>query len=382
MISYGRQYIDSDDIRAVVKVLKSSWLTQGPQIERFESSLKKYFKAKYCTAVSSGTAALHLVALSLGWKKNDIVITSPITFLATSNCIIYSGATPEFVDIENKYFTIDVQKLEKKIKFLKKKGKKIVSIIATDYAGHPCDWVSLRKIADNYDITLINDNCHALGARINNDQGYAIKYADLVTHSYHPVKNITTGEGGAVLTNNKILDNKIKSLRTHGVDHSKNKLWFYEMTDLGFNYRISEIQCALGISQLKKLEIFIKKREKISKIYNNIFKKKENFLIPQTKKDNKHAYHLYPLRINFKKLNINKEVFFRYLKKKKIKLQVHYIPIYRQPYYKKKFKFNKSNFPIAEKFYEQEVSLPIYFSLKEKEIKYIINSIINFFKKK
>ena len=210
MINYGRQYIDSDDVKAVLRVLKSDWLTQGPQIQKFENSLKAYFNSNYCTVLSSGTAALHLAVLTLGWNKEDIIITTPISFLATSNCILYCGATPSFVDIESKYFTIDVEKLEQKIKLFKKREKKIVGIIATDYAGHPCDWKSLRKIADRYGLKLINDNCHALGAQIDNDKGYATKYADVVTHSYHPVKNITTGEGGSILTNNKYLDKKIK----------------------------------------------------------------------------------------------------------------------------------------------------------------------------
>ena len=380
MLNYARQHIDSKDVKAILKVLKSNWLTQGPQIQKFENSLKTYFKARYCTVLSSGTAALHLAALSLGWKKGDTIITTPTTFLATSNCILYCGATPVFVDVEDKHFTIDVNKLEQKIINLKKKGKKIAGVIATDYAGHPCDWKSLKKIANQYGIGLINDNCHALGAQMDRDVGYAAKYADIVTHSYHPAKNITTGEGGSILTNNKYIDEKIKRLRTHGVEKLKNKLWFYEMKDLGFNYRISDIQCALGISQLKKLKNFVKKREKIAKIYNSFFSNIDNFFIPETNKDNKHAYHLYPLRIDFKKFKMSKESLFKSLKKKKIKLQVHYIPIHLQPYYKKKFDFKRGDFPIAEKFYEQEISLPIYFSLKKKEINYVANSIINFFK--
>jgi dTDP-4-amino-4,6-dideoxygalactose transaminase len=264
---------------AVLRVLKSDWLTQGPQIQKFENSLKAYFNSNYCTVLSSGTAALHLAVLTLGWNKEDIIITTPISFLATSNCILYCGATPSFVDIESKYFTIDVEKLEQKIKLFKKREKKIVGIIATDYAGHPCDWKSLRKIADRYGLKLINDNCHALGAQIDNDKGYAIKYADLVTHSYHPVKNITTGEGGSILTNNKYLDKKIKSLRSHGVDQNTKNLWFYEMKDLGFNYRISDIQCTLGISQLKKINKFLKRRNEVAKMYNKAFSNDMRFKI-------------------------------------------------------------------------------------------------------
>ena len=380
MINYGRQYIDSDDVKAVLRVLKSDWLTQGPQIQKFENSLKAYFNSNYCTVLSSGTAALHLAVLTLGWNKEDIIITTPISFLATSNCILYCGATPSFVDIESKYFTIDVEKLEQKIKLFKKREKKIVGIIATDYAGHPCDWKSLRKIADRYGLKLINDNCHALGAQIDNDKGYAIKYADLVTHSYHPVKNITTGEGGSILSNNKYLDKKIKSLRSHGVDQNTKNLWFYEMKDLGFNYRISDIQCALGITQLKKINKFLKRRNEVAKMYNKAFSNDMRFKIPGMKKNYTHAYHLYPLQINFDILKISKKILFKKMREKKINLQVHYIPTHIQPYYKKNFNFKIGDFPIAEKFYNREVSLPIYFSLKDKEIKTVIKYLKKFCK--
>ena len=380
MINYGRQYIDSDDVKAVLRVLKSDWLTQGPQIQKFENSLKAYFNSNYCTVLSSGTAALHLAVLTLGWNKEDIIITTPISFLATSNCILYCGATPSFVDIESKYFTIDVEKLEQKIKLFKKRGKNIVGIIATDYAGHPCDWKSLRKIADRYGLKLINDNCHALGAQIDNDKGYAIKYADLVTHSYHPVKNITTGEGGSILTNNQYLDKKIKSLRSHGVDQNTKNLWFYEMKDLGFNYRISDIQCTLGITQLKKINKFLKRRNEVAKMYNKAFSNDMRFKIPDMKKNYTHAYHLYPLQINFDILKISKKILFKKMREKKINLQVHYIPTHIQPYYKKNFNFKIGDFPIAEKFYNREVSLPIYFSLKDKEIKTVIKYLKKFCK--
>ena len=380
MINYGRQYIDSDDVKAVLRVLKSDWLTQGPQIQKFENSLKAYFNSNYCTVLSSGTAALHLAVLTLGWNKEDIIITTPISFLATSNCILYCGATPSFVDIESKYFTIDVEKLEQKIKLFKKREKKIVGIIATDYAGHPCDWKSLRKIADRYGLKLINDNCHALGAQIDNDKGYAIKYADLVTHSYHPVKNITTGEGGSILTNNQYLDKKIKSLRSHGVDQNTKNLWFYEMKDLGFNYRISDIQCTLGITQLKKINKFLKRRNEVAKMYNKAFSNDMRFKIPDMKKNYTHAYHLYPLQINFDILKISKKILFKKMREKKINLQVHYIPTHIQPYYKKNFNFKIGDFPVAEKFYNREVSLPIYFSLKDKEIKTVIKYLKKFCK--
>ena len=336
MISYGRQYVDNNDIKAVVKVLKGDWLTQGPQVKRFEKLLNSKFGSKYCTALSSGTAALHLVAIALGWKKGDIILTTPISFLATSNSILHCHATPVFIDIDKNSFNIDVNKLEKVIVSYQKKGKKISGIIATDFAGQPCDWKSIKNIADKYNIITVNDNCHAIGASINNNKKYAIKYADVVVHSYHPVKNITSGEGGAVFTNNKLIDQRVKMLRSQGIKRFPSKApWYYEMVELGYNFRISDIHCALGISQLKKLELFVKKRKLIAKKYDFAFKNIKNLKIPKILHNVSHAYHLYPVRINFKKFDINKNLFFKNLKKRKINLQVHYIPIHLQPYYKK-----------------------------------------------
>tara|TARA_Y100000590_G_scaffold190596_1_gene216932 strand:+ start:1136 stop:2287 length:1152 start_codon:yes stop_codon:yes gene_type:complete len=381
MISYGRQYVDNNDIKAVVKVLKGDWLTQGPQVKRFEKLLNSKFGSKYCTALSSGTAALHLVAIALGWKKGDIILTTPISFLATSNSILHCHATPVFIDIDKNSFNIDVNKLEKVIVSYQKKGKKISGIIATDFAGQPCDWKSIKNIADKYNIITVNDNCHAIGASINNNKKYAIKYADVVVHSYHPVKNITSGEGGAVFTNNKLIDQRVKMLRSQGIKRFPSKApWYYEMVELGYNFRISDIHCALGISQLKKLELFVKKRKLIAKKYDFAFKNIKNLKIPKILHNVSHAYHLYPVRINFKKFDINKNLFFKNLKKRKINLQVHYIPIHLQPYYKKKFKFRKGDFPVAENFYEEQVSLPIYYSLKNKEVNYIIKQIKNLLK--
>ena len=224
MISYGKQTVDQQDIDAVVNVLRSDWLTQGPAVKTFESDLRKYFGAKYASSVSNGTAALHLTGIALGWKPGDIIITVPITFLASANSIIFSGATPDFVDIDKETYTIDPKKLEAKILKYESQGKKVKAVIAVDYAGHPCDWKSLRKIADRFDIQLINDNCHAMGASYFGDKHYAVKYADIVTQSYHPVKNFTTGEGGAVLTNNSSYAKKIDILRTHGMTKDSSLL--------------------------------------------------------------------------------------------------------------------------------------------------------------
>tara|TARA_B110000014_G_C20069792_1_gene557811 strand:- start:155 stop:1297 length:1143 start_codon:yes stop_codon:yes gene_type:complete len=373
VINYGKQFIDTADINAVVKVLKSSWLTQGPEVKKFEKKLNTFFGSKYSCVVSNGTAALHLTGLALGWKKGDIVLTSALTFLASANCILYSGAKPELIDINVSNYNIDIDKLEKK---LKKISKKVVAIVATDYAGHPCNWIKLKKIAEKYKIKLINDNCHALGAKINKNKKYAIKYADIVTQSYHPVKHVTTGEGGAILSNDKKLIEKVKILRSHGVIKKKRfDPWYYEMQKLGYNYRLSDLQCALGISQLNKISKFIKRRREIAEIYNKAFSNDLRFKIPSIEKNYTHSYHLYPLQIKFKNLKITKKFLFKKMLKEKINLQVHYIPLHIQPYYKKNFNLKIGDFPSAEIFYKQEVSLPIYYSLKNNEINKVIKCI-------
>jgi len=381
--TYSKQELDRNDINAVIKTLNGELITQGNKIKNFEKSLSSKFGSKYCIAVSSGTAALHLAGFALNWQEGDIILTSPITFLASSNAALYHKCTPEFVDIEDQTYTIDCNKLEDKIKQIKKRNKVVKSVIGVDYAGHPCDWNSLKYLSNKYEFTLINDNCHSIGSKYNNLSSYASKYADIVTQSYHAVKNITTGEGGAVLTNNKKFEKKIKLLRSHGVSKSsdlskKFGRWYYSMEELGYNYRLTDFQAALGTSQLKKLDNIILKKNKIASYYNSIFAKYDQFKTPVTKKNCLHSYHLYPLQFEFKKKKINKKNFFNYLAKKNIFLQVHYIPIYKQPYYKKKFNYKINSFPVSESFYNNSFSLPIYKSLLKNDLDYITKTILKY----
>lgn len=377
-ISYGRQFIDNKDKLLVKKALSENLITQGKYIDKFENTLKNYFSCKFVSVVSSGTAAMHLVGMALDWKKNDIILMSPITFLSTANIVDHLSATPDFVDIDQASYNIDLKSLEEKILFYKKKNKQIKAVVATDYAGLPCNWIGLKYLAKKYNFDLINDNCHAIGAKYDKKKSYATDFALASTHSYHPVKNFTTGEGGAILTNNKKLYEKIIKLRTHGIEKkNKNIPWFYDVNKPGFNYRITDFQCALGISQLKKLNLFLKKKKSIAKFYYNFFKDHPNISLPQKKLNYNHAYHLFPLLINFKKIRISKSKFFQYLETKNISLQVHYIPTYHFSYFKKKFKFKKKNFPNSEKFYDQEVSLPIYYSLKKSQLERVCKTILD-----
>ena len=376
MISYGRQFIDKEDEKSVIDALRSDWLTQGPEVLKFENKLKSYFGARYCVAVSNGTMALYLLAKALQWKKNDIIICSPISFLAASNSVLLSGATPHFVDIDAETGNINVSLVKKAIKNFKKNKKKVKAIVVTDYGGLPADWKTLKKIGKSNRINLINDNCHAMGAKYYGDKKYALKYADFVIQSYHAVKNITTGEGGSVLTNNKKVINKIRLLATHGLKRGNFKFpWYYEMNELGYNARITDFQCALGSSQLSKLNKIVKKKVEISKIYKKNLEKIKCIKIPKIYKTKNSAFHLYPIKINFDKLTVSKLEFYKMMQKKKISLQVHYIPIYFHPYYKNKCKINKNELRESRKFYNQVISLPIYYSITFKELYYVIKTL-------
>ncbi len=381
--SYGKQYIDDDDIRAVVETLKGDWLTQGPAVQKFENLLAESFGSKNACAVSNGTASLHLIALALGWQKGDIVITSPITFLASANCAIYAGAVPDFVDIDESTYTLNTDKLEEKLKHYASKNKKVKAVIAVDYAGHPCNWEKLKSLQEKFGFQLINDFCHAPGAEYNGDFKYAPMYADAVNMSFHPVKHITTGEGGAALSNNSELDNRIRTLRTHGMTKDESVLekndgpWYYEMHEVGFNYRITDFQCALGLTQLTKLNSFVEKRREVAKHYDEALAKDNRIILPFVASNVKHAYHLYPLQIKFDEIGITRKDYFTKLRANRIFAQVHYVPVHLQPFYRKNFYFKPGDFPIAEKFYEREISIPMYPMLDKNDLEYISTKLID-----
>jgi len=331
-IPYGKQTIDKKDLIEVVKTLKSDFITTGPKIKEFEDKFSKYVGVKYSVAVSNGTAALHLACLAAGLKKDDELITTPMTFAASANCALYCGAKPIFVDITNQGL-INEKKIEKKI------TKKTKIIIPVHYAGLPCNMEKIGKIAKKHNLIVIEDACHAVGSKYKDSNCGDCQYADMGIFSFHPVKHITTGEGGMITTNSKKLYNKLLKLRTHGITNNPNELiskkeggWFYEMQDLGFNYRITDIQCALGVNQLRKIRKFVEKRREIANQYNLTFKNNSNVEIIKDEKDQFNAHHLYVIKL--KNSEIRRKL-YDYLRTKNIFCQVHYIPVYWHPYYKK-----------------------------------------------
>jgi len=372
--SYGKQNITFGDIWEVAKTLKSGWLTQGPKIKEFEDKLCECTGAKYAVAVSNGTTALHLCMEALGISQGDEVITSPNTFLASSNCVLYAGGTPKFADIDKTTANISPEEIEKHI------TPNTKAIIPVHFAGQSCDMEKIKQIADKHSLFIVEDAAHAIGSDYKNSKVGSCKYSDLTTFSFHPVKTITTAEGGAITTNNKDLYEKLLILRSHGTTKNPELLtkndgaWYYEMQSLGFNYRITDIQAALGVSQLKRLDKFKQKRRELVELYRKHFNKSERFSLLEEKEFSDACFHLCPLLINFDLISIDKKTLFTALVEKGLNLQVHYIPVHTQPYYKN-LGFKDGDFPNAEKYYQMAISLPLYVDLTENDVNYIVKTI-------
>ncbi len=372
--SYGKQSISWGDVWEVVKTLRSPWLTQGPKVREFEQAICDYTGAKYCVAVCNGTAALHLAMLALGVSSGDEVITSPNTFLASANCVLYVGGTVKFADIQKDTANIDPEKIKEQI------TSKTKAIIPVHFAGQSCDMESIYEIAKNHDLFVIEDAAHAIGSLYKNHKVGSCKYSDMTTFSFHPVKTVTTGEGGAITTNNKDLYEKLLMLRSHGITRDKDKMtqndgpWYYEQHFIGFNYRLPDINAALGISQLKKLDKFRQRRREIVDIYRKEFAGDQRFDLLKEKDFSKASFHLCPLLIDFNKIKINKKDLFEELKNNGLHLQVHYIPVHLQPYYRN-FGFELGNYLIAEQYYQKVISLPLYPNLKDRDVFHIIKII-------
>ena len=366
-IPYGKQSIDEDDINSVVEVLKSDFLTTGPKIKEFENELCKYTNAKYCVAVANGTAALHLASLVL-LNKCDKVITTPNSFVATSNSILYVEAIPIFVDIQEDG-NIDLDLCEEKLK----KDSSIKAIYVVNFSGNIVNQKKLKYLKESYNIKILEDCAHSLGATFEDIKAGSCENSDCSILSFHPVKHITTGEGGAVTTNSKEIYEKLLELRAHGIKRLPDFApWYYEMHSLGFNYRITDMQAALGISQLKKLDSFVKRRKEIALKYDKAFL--NSVVKPLYSFTKNSSYHLFVVKVDFSKLNISKVELFNKMREKNIGLQLHYIPINKQPYYKS-LGYGDEITPIMEKFYEESFSLPMYTSLRDEEQEYVIKTL-------
>lgn len=382
MIPYGKQNITQQDIDAVVEVLKSDFITQGPVVEKFEEKIAQYVNAKYCAVLNSATSGLHLACKALGVTKDDNVWTTPISFVATANCALYCDANVEFVDIDELTYNLSAIALEKKLIDHTNNNKPLPKVvIVVHLAGQPCDMKAISKLSLKYGFKVIEDASHAIGSSYGGKKTGSCEYSDICVFSFHPVKIITTAEGGAVTTNNPDLHEKILLLRSHGVNKNSNKFinisdgeWYYEQIDLGFNYRMTDLQAALGISQLKRIDDFIIERNKKSDVY---YKNLSCLPIklPYICEDNNSSWHLFIIQVN----ECDHLPLFRHLKDKKIGVNLHYIPIYKHPFYIELYGEMKLKY--AEIYYKQSISIPIYFDLTLEEQMKVIDAIKDYYEK-
>ncbi|MDR1551261.1 MAG: UDP-4-amino-4,6-dideoxy-N-acetyl-beta-L-altrosamine transaminase [Holosporaceae bacterium] len=371
---YGRQSINQEDVDAVLEVLRSDFLTRGPKVHEFENAICEYTGARYCVVVSNGTMALHLSMVALEIGQNDEVITTPNTFAASANCISYVGGTVRFADVDSETANMDVGEVKKRV------SVKTKAIVPVHFAGQSCDMESLREIALQRGLFIVEDASHAIGSDYRGTKIGSCKYSDMTVFSFHAVKTITTGEGGAITTNNERLYEKLLLLRSHGIAKSpdmdvKYGRWYCEMRELGFNYRMTDLQAALGISQLKRLEEFKKKRHRIVSMYHDLFSRDSRVAFLKEKDFSCACFHLCPALINFKELAIDKRKFVDHLFDAGLRLQVHYMPVHLHPYYRS-LGFKEGDYPNAEIYYSQTISLPLYCDLSDNDIHYIVNTFL------
>jgi len=383
LLPYGHQWIDDEDIKAVSEILHSDWITQGPKVAEFEKEFAKYVGTPYAVAVNSGTAALHTACFAANIGKGDEVITTPITFAASANCVLYQGGIPVFADIDTDTLNIDPEEIKKKI------TKRTKALIPVDFTGLPLDLEKILQIAKENNFIIIEDASHALGATYKGRKIGSI--SDMTIFSFHPVKHITTGEGGLITTNSEEYHERLKLFRTHGITKDKNKMskydgpWFYEMQELGYNYRLTDFQCALGISQLGKIESNLARRREIVKKYNNKFKNMPELIVPSINPKNSNpAWHIYMIQVNLEKLKVGRREIFEASRAENIGVNVHYIPVHLQPYYQKRFGYCLGDFPKAENYYSRAITLPVFPKMSDKDIDDVttaVKKVINYYKK-
>lgn len=371
-LPYGKQWIDEKDIEAVVKVLKGDYLTTGPAILEFEEKVARYVNSNYAVAFSSGTAALHAACYAAEIGDGDEVITTPITFAASANCVLYQGGTVVFADIDRKTYNIDPKEIERKV------TSKTKAIIPVDFTGQPAALEEIHCLAKKYNLIVIEDAAHAIGATYNGEKVGSL--SDMTMFSFHPVKHITSGEGGIITTNDKEYYEKLLQFRSHGITRDVDKMqenhgpWYYEMQFLGYNYRMTDIQAALGSSQIDKLDIFIEKRKQIAQIYNEAFREIPQIEIPYQSPRGTSSWHLYIIRLKLNELTVGRKEIFEALQQQKIGVNVHYIPVHILPYYQK-LGYQKGSLLKAEELYSEVISLPLFPAMTEEDIQDVIQAV-------
>ena len=380
-IPYGRQDISHEDIQAVVDVLQSDFLTQGPCVPRFEKTIADYVGVEYAVAVNSATSALHIACMALGVTEGDWLWTSPNTFVASANCARYCGANVSFVDIDPATYNMSVSALEEKLTKAKEKGLLPKVVVPVAFAGQSCEMEAIHKLSQEYGFAVIEDASHAIGGKYQGEQIGNSRYADITILSFHPVKIITTAEGGMALTNSKVLAEKLELFRSHGITRDATRMtkdadggWYYQQVELGLNYRMTELQAALGVSQLKRIEEFVTARHHLAQRYNAALSGLP-VTLPRQSDSGYSALHLYPLMVNDPG---KRKALFDYLREKGIGVNVHYIPVHTQPYYQQ-LGHNVGDYPVAEDYYSRAISIPMYSALTEEEQDYVIESIREFF---